>query len=141
MTRRPPAAGVGTIEVLVSLTLFSLVLVGLIGLMIGSMSTGATAESFSIASNLARHRLDQVADDVRRSGVSGAYPSTIDVGGRTYTFTTTLANLAANLVNVQVRVDYQVVYGSACAHDGSGPVCTGNVRTYFRTLQTQVRRP
>lgn len=137
-----PAAGVGTIEALVAITVFSFVLIAIIGLLMSATTAGATAESFSIASNLARQRLGQVADDVARRGTSSSYPPSAVVGGRTYTFTTTETNVGGNLVNVQVRVDYQIAFGSACAGSASGTVdCPGNVRTFSRILQTRVRRP
>ncbi len=141
MGGRYPASGFGTIEVLVALSLFGFVLVAIIGLLIGSMSAGATAESSSIASNLARQRLEEVSKDIAERGTLSSYPSTMTVGGRTYTFTmppptTTLTSPGNYVCNIQVTVDYQVAYGSACASDGA---CTGNVRTYSRTLESRVR--
>ncbi len=147
MGRRRAGAGFGTIEVIVALSLFSMVLVGIIGLMIGSISAGATAEASSIASNLARQRIEEVAADIARRGSAAIEPSTVVIrvpsGGRPYTVTATPTDQGNNIVEVAVMASYQVSYGSACA-PGAAPgteVCTGNVRTYSRTLQTRVVRP
>lgn len=145
MGRRQGQSGFGTLEVLVSLWLFSLVLVAITGLMVGSISTGATAEASSIASNLARQRLEEASAIVTQSGmppVASPEGTVVSPGGRPYTVTTTFADLGNNIVNILVTVSYQVSYGSACAADATGhESCTGNRRTYERTLQTRVRRP
>ncbi len=142
MDSQRTSAGFGTIEVIVAVALFSFVLISITGLLIGSMSAGATAEGFSIASNLARERLDQVANDVAQRGAPSSYPSTVTVGGRAYTLSPpTLTDLGNNLTNVAVQVDFQVAFGSACAEGPSGQTCAGNVRTYSRTVETRVRRP
>ncbi len=141
MQSRRTSAGFGTIEIIIAVSLFSFVLISIIGLLVGSMSAGTAAEGFSIASNLARERLDQVTNDIAERGVPSYYPSTASVGGHTYTFTTTQTDLGNNLTNVAVQVDFQVAFGSACAEGPSGQTCAGNVRTYSRTVQTRVRHP
>ncbi len=141
---RRQQTGFGTLEVLVSLWLFSLVLVAISGLMVGSISTGATAEASSIASNLARQRLEEASAIVTQSGMPPGPPAATVVSptGRPYTITTTFADLGNNIVNVLVTVSYQVSYGSSCVGDAAGhESCTGNRRTYERVLQTRVRRP
>ncbi|MGQ0549617.1 MAG: type IV pilus modification PilV family protein [Armatimonadota bacterium] len=144
--RRNRQSGFTTLEVLVALSLFSYVLVAIIGLLIGSVSTGATAEASSIASNLARQRLEELSGVVAQSGIPAPAPTPMGIavpaGGRTYTVATTLSDLGNNVVNVQVTVSYQVTYASACvATAAGGESCTGNTRTYDRVLQTRVRRP
>ncbi len=142
MESQRTSAGFGTIEIIVALSLFSFVLISIIGLLMGSMSAGATAEGFSVASNLARERVDQVANDIAQRGAPSSYPLTVTVGGRAYTLSPpTLTDLPNNLTNVAVQVDFRVAFGSACAEGPSGQTCTGNVRTYSRTVQTRVRRP
>ncbi len=136
---RRVSGGFGTIEVLIAISVFAVVLVALTGLMVGSISAGSTAEAFSVASNLARQRVDQLADDIRRTGTTGSYPSSIVVGGRTYTFSLTPTDLANNIVNLLLTVSYQVSYGSACS--GGTQSCTANVRTYTRSMETRARRP
>lgn len=138
MDARRPIAGVGTLEVVIALSLFSVVLIAIVGLLVGSISAGATAEAFSVATNLARQRLDQAADDISRFGAPGAYPAAVTVAGRQYTLTTLTQNLGGNLVDLEVRVTYQVAYASTCGPTAS---CPGNVRTYERVLRTRVRRP
>lgn len=149
--RRRQETGFGTLEILVALSLFAFVLVAIIGLLIGSISTGATAEASSIASNLARQRLEEMSAVLGQTGnpVLGDADArfTIPVAGRPYTVITALADLGNNITDVSVRVSYQVSYGSACAGPASGypasggASCSGNVRTYERMLQTRVRRP
>ncbi|MGH2404778.1 MAG: type IV pilus modification PilV family protein [bacterium] len=129
---------------LVSLWLFSIVLLAITGLLVGSISTGATAEASSIASNLARQRLEEASTVVAQSGmpVVASATSTVSPGGRPYTVTTTFADLGNNIVDIRVTASYQVSYGSSCAANAAGDEsCTGNVRTYERALQTRVRRP
>lgn len=145
MGERQRQSGFGTLEVLVSLWLFSIVLVAITGLMVGSISTGATAEASSIASNLARQRLEEASAVVTQSGmppVASPPGTVVSPGGRPYTVTTIFADLGNNVVNILVTVSYQVSYGSSCVADATGHAsCTGNTRTYERTLQTRVRRP
>jgi Tfp pilus assembly protein PilV len=141
MEAQHTSAGFGTIDAIVALSLFSFVVLSVVGLLIGSMSAGATAEGFSIASSLARERLDQVASDIAQRGGPSAYPPAVVVGGRTYTVTSTQADLGSNLTDVTVQVDFQTAFGSACAESPGGQTCAGNVRTYSRMVQTRVRRP
>lgn len=135
----------GTLEVLVALSLFAFILIAIIGLLIGSISTGATAEASSIASNLARQRLEEMAAVATQTGSLVAPADEqirVPAGGRPYTVATTLGDLGNNITDISVRVSYQISYGSACAGDAAGGAsCRGNVRTYERTLQTRVRRP
>ncbi len=143
--RRTQDAGLGILEILVALSLFAFILVAIIGLLIGSISTGATAEASSIASNLARQRLEEMSGIVAQTGNLPADPADMQVrvpsSGRPYTIATTLTDLGSNLTNIAVTVSYQVSYASACAGGPDGGSCTGNVRTYARTLETRVRRP
>ena len=140
MHGRGAERGFGTIEIVVALSVFSFVLVSIIGLLIGSMSAGATAEGFSIASNLARQRAAQLADDISQRGAAGTYPSTVTVGGRRYTYTTAITG--TNPFNIRVEVSFQVSVGSACATDAAGNErCTGSIRTYSRVIETRAWRP
>ncbi|MDR7518764.1 MAG: hypothetical protein QN131_12100 [Armatimonadota bacterium] len=140
MRRRRALRGFGTIEVVVALSLFSFVLVAIIGLLMGSISVGATAEGFSIASNLARQRAAQLADDISQRGAPGTYPATVTVGGRQYTYTTAVT--AGNPANVRVEVSFQVSIGSACTTDAAGNErCTGATQTYSRIVETRAWRP
>ena len=133
------------LEILVALSLFAFILVAITGLLMGSISTGATAEASSIASNLARERLEEMSGIVAQTGNPPSAPRDMQISvpanGRPYTVVTTLSDQGNNVTNIAVTVSYRVSYGSACAGSVTGGSCTGNVRTYARTLQTQVRRP
>jgi len=142
----PGGAGFGTIDVLVALGVLSFGLVAITGLLVGSISTGATAEASSIASNLARERLEEAHAIVAQAGLPSPAVTTAIVrvppGGRTYTVTTTFSDLGNNVANIQVNVVYQVTYGSACAATADGAEsCSGAVRHWTRSLETRVRRP
>ncbi len=143
--RHERESGLGTLEILVALSLFAFILVAIIGLLMGSISTGATAEASSIASNLARQRLEEMSGIVAQTGNLPSAPADMQIrvpaNGRPYTVATTLTDLGNNVTNIAVTVSYQVSYGSACAGSADGASCTGNVRTYARALQTRVRRP
>lgn len=147
MDRQRGVAGFGTIEAIVSLSLFAMVLVGIIGLMIASISAGATAEASSIASNLARQRIEEVAADIARRGAAAIVTSQVEIrvppGGRPYTVVAIPTAVGGNAVDISVTASYQVSYGSACASGAAAgtEVCTGNVRTYSRSLRTRVLRP
>lgn len=130
-----PQSGLGTIEVVVALSLFGLVLVGLTGLLVGSISAGTVAETSSVASHLARQRLDELCG--MAVIMVGTTTAVIEAppGGRDYTVETVVSPPAGNVMNATVTVTWQVPFGSACALGGS---CAGNMRTLTRRIQGQV---
>ncbi len=134
MRRGTQESGVGTLEVMVALSLYGLVLVGLTGLLVGSISAGTVAETSSVASHLARQRLDELCG---MTVIVGGTPTAVieaPPGGRDYTVQTVVSPPAGNVMNVSATVTWQVAFGSACA----GRSCAGNMRTLTRRIQAQV---
>jgi len=138
----PPPRGFGTIEILVALSLFSTVVLSLGGLFLLALSSGASAESASIASNLARARLE----------VLHSLPPSVIIGedgrivveqvppgqGRPYTVHTNVDTSTPGFLDITVTVSWQVAYGSACAAGTAGTGCAGKVVTQSRTLETRI---
>ncbi len=124
-----------TLEVMVALSILAITLLGLTGLLVGSISAGAVAETSSIASNLARQQLDTLCGQAVIN--PGTTTTTIQIpppGARTYTIVTTVGAPVGNLMSVDVVVSWQVAFASACAGTG----CAGNVRTYSRRIRTML---
>jgi type II secretory pathway pseudopilin PulG len=134
--------GFGTLETLVALSLFSIVLVSVGGLFMLSISSGAMAEGGAVATNLARARME-ILRTLPASGIleqDGA--TTVErvppVRGRPYTIHTTARTVEPGFLDLTVSVTWQVVFGSACGALVR-PGCRGSAATQTRTLETRVR--
>jgi len=129
-------SGTQTLEVMIALSLLSITLLGLTGLLVGTISAGAVAETSSVASNLARQRIDELRSN--SSIAPGPWTTstvvTVPPVARPFTITTVAATPVGAVMDVTVTATWQVAFGSACAN-GS---CVGNVRTFTRTMQTKV---
>jgi Tfp pilus assembly protein PilV len=137
-----PPRGFGTIEILVALSLFSVVVLSLGGLFLLALSSGASAESASIAANLARARLE-VLHSLPPSAITGedgrVVVEQVPPGqGRPYTVHTSVDRSAPGFLDVTVTVSWQVAYGSACAAGTAGTGCAGKLVTQSRTLETRI---
>jgi Tfp pilus assembly protein PilV len=143
-TKRPSDLGVGTIEVLVVFSLFGVALAAIVGLHMVAISAGAAAETSSVATNVARARLEELrslppAEILKQDGTEVVERVPADRGPAYTTHTTVDASDPARL-DITVRVTWDVPFGAACAVRGERE-CAGSVRTLARTLETRIRRP
>lgn len=137
-----PPRGFGTIEILVALSLFSVVVLSLGGLFLLALSSGASAESASIAANLARARME-VLHSLPPSAIAGEdgriVVEQVPPGqGRPYTVHTGVDTSTPGFLDLTVTVSWQVAYGSACAAGTAGTGCAGTLVTQSRTLETRI---
>jgi Tfp pilus assembly protein PilV len=144
----PPSArsrewGIGTIEILVVFSLLGFAFVSIIGLHRIAVSTGTAAETSSIATNLARARLEALlslppaqilAQD--NTQLAERVPA---AQGRVYTIRTAVDSSKPARLDITVTVTWDVAFGAACAGGPAGG-CTGRPVTFTRTLQTRIRR-
>jgi Tfp pilus assembly protein PilV len=141
---RSPEQGIGTIEVLVVFSLFGLTLMGIVGLHTIAISTGTAAETSSIATNLARARLEELlalppARILEQAGTQVV--AQVPPGqGRAYTIQTAVDASNPARLDIAVTVTWHVAFGAACAGGPTGG-CAGRPVTLTRTLQTRIRRP
>lgn len=135
--------GIGTIEILVVFSLFGFALMGIVGLHMVAVSTGTTAETSSIATNLARARLEgllalspaQILEQNNAQVVEQVPPGQ----GRAYAVHTTVDASNPARLDITVTVTWDVAFGAACAGGLRGG-CAGRPVTFTRTLQTRIRR-
>lgn len=135
--------GIGTIETLVVFSLFGFVLMGIVGLHMVAVSTGTAAETSSIATNLARARLEellalspaQILAQDNAQDIQQVPPGQ----GRTYMVHTTVDASNPARLDVRVTVTWDVAFGAACAGGPQGR-CAGRAVTFTRTLQTRIKR-
>ena len=108
-----------------------------------TISAGAIAETSSIATTLARARLEAVrsfppAEILAQNGAETIQQ--VPPGrGRAYRVQTTVDASDPARLDIIVTVTWQVARGSSCAN-GPGAGCTGKTVTYTRTLQTRIKR-
>lgn len=142
--KRYRASGLTTIELLIALSMFGVVLVSLAGLHLVALSTGTLAETSSIAMNLARGRMETLLalprDQLRAQQGAEQRVQVPKDGGRVYQVRTTVAPVDPTLVDLVVTATWQVTAGAACAAARDGD-CAGTVTTHSRTLQTRVQVP
>lgn len=143
MKTRHQVLGLTTIEMVIVLSLFAFVLVSLIGLHLVALSAGTTAETSSIAVNLARARMEELLALPPGSLTEQNDTETrleVPPGGRAYLVHTRVLAPDPAWLDLTVTVTWQVPFGAACAARLSGD-CAGSIVTYSRTLQTRVQAP
>ncbi|HEX2681145.1 MAG TPA: hypothetical protein VHQ03_07615 [Candidatus Dormibacteraeota bacterium] len=134
-----------TIEGVIVLSLLAIVLLGLTGLHTLAVSTGTAAETSSIATNLARARLEQLlalppAEIIQQNNTQTQ--EQVPAGeGPTYTIGTVVDTSDPTRLDIAVTVTWQVTYNAACAAQARGAACPGSTATYTRTLRTRIYRP
>jgi len=145
-TRMPHSErGITTIEGVIVLSLLGFVLLGLTGLHILAISTGTAAETSSIATNLARARLEEIlalppAEIIQQNDTQSL--EQVPAGaGRTYTIRTAVDETDSNRLDIAVTVTWQVTYNAACVARARDAACTGSTATYTRTLRTRIYHP
>ena len=135
--------GIGTIEALVVFSLFGFALMGIVGLHMVAVSTGTAAETSSIATNLARARLEellalspaQILEQDNAQAIQQVPPGQ----GRTYSVRTTVDASNPARLDIRVTVTWDVAFGAACA-GGPQSRCAGRPVTFTRALQTRIKR-
>jgi prepilin-type N-terminal cleavage/methylation domain-containing protein len=136
--------GFGMIEVLIALSLWGFVLLGLTGLFMVSLSAGTAAETSSVAANLARSRLEEIRAtpraEIAKAGNSTDVQRVPPGDGRLYTINTSVDSSHPGFVDVTVTVAWRVTYAAACFGGWPGS-CAGTVLPQTRTLQTRLRDP
>ena len=134
--------GTGTIEILVVFSLFGLALVGIVGLHMVAISTGTLAETSSIATNLARARLEQLLtlrpEKILEQNDTQIAEQVPPGQGRTYTVRTSVDASNPARLDIAVTVTWQVAF-AGCA-GGLEERCAGKPVTFTRTLQTRIKR-
>jgi Tfp pilus assembly protein PilV len=133
------------LEVLVALSLLSIVLVGLVGLFMVSLSSSATSDASSIATNLARARLERVRSLPRPAMIveNGTRSEQVMPWGqrRTFTIETSVDESSPPFLDILVTVSWQTAYAPSCRADRSAAPCRGTVVTQSRALETRVWDP
>jgi Tfp pilus assembly protein PilV len=135
--------GISTIETVVVFSLLGFALMGVVGLHAIAVSTGTAAETSSIATNLARARLEellalspaQILGQANTEVIQHVPPGQ----GRAYSLRTAVDASNPARLDITVTVTWEVAFGGACV-GGPQAGCGGRHVTYARTLQTRVRR-
>ena len=134
--------GTGTIETLVVFSLFGLALVGIVGLHMVAVAAGNVAETSSIATNLARARLEQVLSlrpaEILQQNDTQLVEQVPPGQGRAYSVRTTVDASNSARLDITVTVTWQVAF-AGCA-GGLEQRCAGSPMTLTRTLQTRIKR-
>lgn len=140
MNERQRGPGFTTIEMVIVLALFGLVLVSVAGLHLVALSAGTAAETSSIAVNLARARIEALlalSPEKLRAQDNTQERRQVPAGtGRVYTVHTAVAAPDPARLDLTVTVTWQLAH-AVCA--GAG--CAGSPVTYTRTLATRVHAP
>ncbi len=120
-------AGFGMIEVLISVALYGIALVSLMGLLITSVTAGSVGESSAVAVNLARQRIEALTTLPMPTllAQNGAVTTArVPTGqGRSYTLTVSISDQPA-YADVTVTVTWNV----------------GGAQSYSRVLMTRVAK-
>jgi len=139
----PAQAPGGTlIEIVIALSLFGIAFVGLAGLHMVALSAGTAAETASIATNLARARMEELLALPPAQIIGQNDVQTVEEipgnRGRTYTVHTMVDSSNSARLDITVTATSHVTYGSACA--SGSPSCVGTTVTLTRTLRTRIKR-
>ncbi len=142
--KRNQASGLTTIEIVIALSLFGFVLVGLVGLHLVALSAGTMAETSSVATNLARGRMEELLavppDKLREQNDTEQRLQVPRGVGRVYLVHATVAAVDPAEVDLVVTVSWQLTFGVSCAAGPEGN-CAGTPGWYTRTLRTRVQTP
>ncbi len=138
------ASGLTTIEMVIVISLFGIVLVSLVGLHLVALSAGTAAETSTIAANLARARMEQLlafpSEKLKEQNNAEMRWQVPADGGRVYTVHTTVEAPDPARLDLIVTVTWQLAYAGGCAA-GPDTNCAATPVTYSRTLQTRVQAP
>ena len=144
-SRRHGNSGFTTIEMVIVLALFGIVLISLMGLHLVAITAGTAAETSSIAANLARARMEELLslppDTLKDQNGAEEQRQVPAGGGRPYTVQTSVVAPDPARLDITVTVTWQLAYGGACAAGGSSHQCEGSPVKYARTLQTRIQAP
>jgi prepilin-type N-terminal cleavage/methylation domain-containing protein len=140
----PAARGFGMLEVVIALSLFAIALAGLEGLFLLSLSSATVAQTSSVATNLARARLEELLAMPRPAILAQADATSLEhvpPGGLPYTVHTAVVSSRPGYIDITVSVAWKTTLGAACAAGGSGNGCRGSSITRTRTLVTRIEDP
>ena len=144
-TRRDGKSGFTTIEMVIVLALFGIVLVSLMGLHLVAITAGTAAETSSIAANLARARMEELLslppDTLKEQNGTEEQRQVPAGGGRPYTVQTSVVAPDPARLDITVTVTWQLAYGGACVAGGRSHQCESSPVKYARTLQTRIQAP
>jgi Tfp pilus assembly protein PilV len=144
MKARLAEHGITTIEGVIVLALLAVVLVGVTGLHLLAISTGTAAETSSVATNLARARLEEVLglppSQILQQDNTQVLEQVPSGRGPTYTIRTVVTPVDPAYLDITVTVTWQVAYNSACASGTPRTACRASRVTYTRTLETRTLR-
>ena len=139
--KRRKAVGFTTIEMVAVLALFGFVLVSLVGLHLVALSAGTAAETSSIATNLARARMEELLslprDRLNEQNAIEVRQQIPPGQGQTYVVHTSVVAPDLARLDLTVTVTWQLSRAAACA--GPGNDCAGSQVTYSRWFQTRIR--
>ncbi len=137
-------SGITTIESVIVLSLLAIVLLGVTGLHILAISTGTAAETSSIATNLARARLEEVLglppSQIIQQNNTQVLEQVPPGRGPTYAIRTMVDAADPARLDIAVTVSWQVMHNSACVPGKLSANCTSSTLTYTRMLRTRIFR-
>lgn len=137
----PHQSAIVTVEVVVAAMLLGVGIIGVAGLLSLALSAWTAGESSGVATAWARAQMDELLAD---PPTIAEHDGTVRVtqvppgSGRTYTQLICVDGSQPHMLDVTVKVSWQVAYGAACAGIPSGASCAGHQTTSTRTLRTQV---
>lgn len=140
---RHQIVGLTTIELVIVVSLFAFVLISLVGLHLVALSAGTTAETSSIAVNLARARMEELLalpPETLTEQNGSEKRVEVSPGGRAYLVHTGVVAPDPAWLDLTVTATWQLPFGAACAGGLRGD-CAGSIVTHTRTLQTRVQAP
>jgi Tfp pilus assembly protein PilV len=142
---RPEERGLTILESVIVLSLLMIVLLGVTGLHVLAISTGKAAEASTIATNLARARLEELialppSQIIQQNNTEAA--EQVPAGqGRTYTVRTGVDSPDPTRLDITITVTWGQAFSASCGPGEQGAACAGSTATYTRTLQTRIYAP
>src|SRR5260370_4175674 len=136
---RPGERGLTVLESVIVLSLLMIVLLGVTGLHVLAISTGKAAEASTIATNLARARLEELialppSQIIQQNNTEAA--EQVPAGrGRTYTVRTGVDAPDPTRLDITITVTWGQAFSASCASGEQGAACTGSTATYTPTRQ------
>ena len=142
---RPGEPGLTILESVIVLSLLMIVLLGVTGLHLLAISAGNAAEASTIATNLARARLEELlalppSEIIQQNNTEAAEQSPSG-RGRTFTVRTGVEAPDRTRLDITVTVTWGQAYSSGCASGEQGAACRGTAVSYTRTLETRLYTP
>ena len=142
---RPGEPGLTILESVIVLSLLMIVLLGVTGLHLLAISAGNAAEASTIATNLARARLEELIalppSQILQQNNTEAAEQVPAGQGRTYMVRTGVDAPDPTRLDITITVTWGQAFSAGCVSGEQGAACTGSTATYMRTLQTRIYGP